>query len=322
MDVKERLSLEEVSEHTLIACEHRHRYELAAELASGLRMVDLCCGSGYGTAILAERAAAVHGVDVDAATVDLAVATVGRDTEATFEARDALAFLRAEDLAQRFDVIVCFEGLEHLPDVEGALRELRRHAEAGVRIIASIPNSKAFEEENEFHLTDFGWDTAREAWEGFDDVVILFQHLAEGSVILADDADELDARLVHLDYGDPEFANHYIATVGFDPDAVSAAHRARAQLTVGPVYNRYMRVLERANAELRRRNAQLARGLIGRADSGAASFVSRLEQQAQESAKQIHELERRESELSRELEATKQRLERSGWRRWRRLLAR
>lgn len=282
MDVKERLSLEEVSEHTLIACEHRHRYEIAAELTAGLRVVDLCCGSGYGTAILAQRAGVVHGVDIDAATIDTAVATVGRETEATFEARDAVAFLRSEDVSERFDVIVCFEGLEHLPDVEGALRELRRHAEAGVRILASVPNSKAFEEENEFHLTNFGWDEVRAICEGFADAVLLCQHLAEGSVVLAEGAEEVDARVVNLDYGEPEYANHYLIAVGFDPEAVRAAQRARAQLVLAPVYNRYMKVLEQANIQLRRRNAQLARGLIGRADSGAASFVSRLEQRVEE----------------------------------------
>ena len=282
MDVVERLSLEAVSEHTLIACEHLHRYEIAAELTAGSRVLDLCCGSGYGTAILAERAGIVHGVDIDAATIDRAAATVGRNTEATFEAGDALAFLRSEDLSERFDAVVCFEGLEHLPDVEAALRELRRHAEAGVRIIASIPNSKAFEEDNEFHLTDFGWEEARAAWEGFDNVVMLFQHLAEGSVVLAEEADELDARIVHLDYGEPEFANHYIVAIGFDPDKVRAAHRARAQVVLSPVYNRYMKTLEHANSQLWRRNAQLARGLIGHADSGAASFVSKLERQVKE----------------------------------------
>jgi len=282
MDVKERLSLEEITEHTLIACEHRHRYEIAAELTAGLRVVDLCCGSGYGAAILAERAGVVHGVDIDVATVDLATATVGRETKATFEARDAVEFLRAENLAERFDAIVCFEGLEHLPDAEAALRELQRHAKAGVRILASIPNSKAFEEDNEFHLTDFGWEEVHTVLEGFDDAVLLFQHLAEGSVVLAVGADELDARLVHMDYGEPEFANHFIIAAGFDPDIVRATHRARTQLVLAPVYNRYMKSLEQANVQLRRRNAQLARGLIGRADSGAASFVSRLEQRVTE----------------------------------------
>jgi 2-polyprenyl-3-methyl-5-hydroxy-6-metoxy-1,4-benzoquinol methylase len=282
MDAKERLSLEEVSEHSLIACEHLHRYEIAAELTSGQRVLDLCCGAGYGSAILAASGATVHGVDIDAATVDTAAATVGRDTGATFEASDALTFLRVTDIAARFDAIVCFEGLEHVPDVEAVFDELRHCAEAGVRLIASMPNSKAFEEENEFHLTNFGLEEVRAAAERFDGAMVLYQHLAEGSVVFAEGATELDSRLVHSDQGEPGFANHFIVAVGFDPDAVRRAQRVRAQLIVAPVYNRYMRILEQANTQLRRRNAQLARGLIGRADSGAASFVSRLERRVQE----------------------------------------
>jgi 2-polyprenyl-3-methyl-5-hydroxy-6-metoxy-1,4-benzoquinol methylase len=282
MDAKERLSLEEISEHSLIACEHLHRYEIAAELTSGLRVLDLCCGAGYGSAVMAAGGATVHGVDIDVATVDVAAATVGRDTGATFEARDALSFLREENIAARFDAIVCFEGLEHVPDVEAVFEELRHCAEAGVQLVVSMPNSKAFEEDNEFHLTNFGLEEVRAAAARFDGALILYQHLAEGSVVLAEGAEELESRLVHADQGEPEFANHFIVAVGFDPDAVREAQRVRAQLIVAPVYNRYMRSLELANTQLRRRNAQLARGLIGRADSGAASFVSGLEQRVAE----------------------------------------
>jgi SAM-dependent methyltransferase len=282
MDAKERLSLEEVGEHSLIACEHLHRYEIAAELTSELRVLDLCCGAGYGSAIMAEGGATVHGVDIDAGTVDVAAATVGRDTGATFEARDALSFLRDENIAARFDAIVCFEGLEHVPDVEAVLDELGHCAAAGVRLVVSMPNSKAFEEENEFHLTNFGHEEVRAAAERFDDALILYQHLAEGSVVLADGAGELESRLVHSDQGEPEWANHFIVVVGFDAEAVGRAQRVRAQLIVAPVYNRFMRSLELANTALRRRNAQLARGLLGRADSGAASFVSKLEQRVVE----------------------------------------
>ena len=121
MDVVERLTLEAASEETLIATEHRHRYELAAELLAGQRVLDLCCGSGYGTEILAGAGCQVVGVDNDAATVDLARVTVGKRTGAEFEAADALAYLRRAD-AQRFDAIVCFEGLEHLPDHRGRAR--------------------------------------------------------------------------------------------------------------------------------------------------------------------------------------------------------
>ena len=53
MDVVERLTLEAAQADTMVACEHRHRYEFAAALCDGRRVLDLCCGSGYGSAILA-----------------------------------------------------------------------------------------------------------------------------------------------------------------------------------------------------------------------------------------------------------------------------
>ncbi|HEU0315736.1 MAG TPA: class I SAM-dependent methyltransferase, partial [Solirubrobacteraceae bacterium] len=109
MGVQERLTLAAVAEPTLIAGEHLHRYEFAAALCAGLRVVDLCCGAGYGAEILATRAATVHGVDYDAATIDLATQALARDGTITFELADATAFLR-RDLRDRFDAIVCFEG--------------------------------------------------------------------------------------------------------------------------------------------------------------------------------------------------------------------
>jgi 2-polyprenyl-3-methyl-5-hydroxy-6-metoxy-1,4-benzoquinol methylase len=147
MGVQERLSLEAVSAKTLIASEHTHRYALAAQLCAEMRVVDLACGSGYGSAMLRDGAAAVTGVDNDETTVELASATIGRDHEVTFEAADALEFL-SRDLRGDYDAIVCFEGLEHFPDPDRVLAQLKRHADAGMKLIVSVPNSKAFEEEN------------------------------------------------------------------------------------------------------------------------------------------------------------------------------
>jgi 2-polyprenyl-3-methyl-5-hydroxy-6-metoxy-1,4-benzoquinol methylase len=295
MGVQERLTLQAVAEPTLIAAEHLHRYELAAALCPGLRVVDLCCGSGYGAELLAETAAAVHGVDYDAATIDLAASTVGRGPTITFEAADATAFLR-QDLAARFDAVVCFEGLEHLPDPAAALRELRRHAADGLAVIASVPNSRGLGEENEFHRTDFGQAEAEAAFAGFADAVIVHQYLAEGSLIVSGDADDLDARLHGLERAEPPYANHFLLLAGVAPDRL-AAHRARMQLAVAPNYNRYMQSLERANTQLRRRNSQLARALLGKGDSAAPSYVKRTEERLAELDRRLAEVE----ELRREL---------------------
>ena len=44
--------------------EHWHRYHFAARWAMGRRVLDVACGEGYGTALLARTAAQVTGVDI------------------------------------------------------------------------------------------------------------------------------------------------------------------------------------------------------------------------------------------------------------------
>lgn len=274
MDVIERLTLEAAQANTLIACEHRHRYEFAARLCAGSRVLDLACGSGYGSEILAEAGCQVLGVDNDAATIDLAQGTVGRRTDARFEAADAVAFLRGE-IEERFDAIVCFEGLEHLHDLKGALGRLRELADAGVRQVLSVPNSKAFEEENPHHVTDFGYESMLEAFAPFEGRVVLPQFLAEGSLIVPPGADGVDVGLALEDRVEPEYANHFIVCLGFPEEDVTGSNHGRMQLNSAPSHNRYMRNLERANAELVRTNVRLTRQRLGKADSAAATYLAK-----------------------------------------------
>jgi len=90
MDIVERLRLEAAEADTMIACEQRQRYEFAAGLSAGRRVLDLCCGTGYGSAILAARAHAVTGIDNDSAAIEAARLTVGKETpNVSFSAADA-----------------------------------------------------------------------------------------------------------------------------------------------------------------------------------------------------------------------------------------
>ena len=282
MDIRERLSLESVSEYTVIACEHVHRYDFAAEFCAKLRVLDLACGSGYGSEILAAVAEAVHGVDNDVATIDLANATVGPRAGVTFQVGDAIEVL-GEDLSDRYDVIVCFEALEHLHDLEGAVKGLHKQAEQGVRLVVSVPNSKAFEEDNEFHVTNFGYEEAVSLLNEFPSGFMVGQYLTEGSLISPWDAKSLNSRLINLEQAEPEYANHFLVVSNIEEKFVLGDQRTRGQLAEAPVHNRYMRNLETANTELRRRNNELARKMlkgkaieVARAGSAAPSFVKRL----------------------------------------------
>ncbi|HEV3056100.1 MAG TPA: methyltransferase domain-containing protein [Solirubrobacteraceae bacterium] len=274
MDIVERLTLEAAAADTMLACEHRQRYEFAAPLSAGKRVLDLCCGTGYGTAILAAQAAEVVGVDNDAGTVELAAATIGHDfASVRFELADAVEFL-THDVVSSFDVVVCFEGLEHLRDLDRALAALRDHAGRGLQVVASIPNGKLFKEQNPYHVTEFGYDEAVRAFAGFPSTVMLPQFLAEGSLICPAGAEGIDVTVSLEDRDEPEYANHFIFCVNFDPDAIQRSHHGRIQLNTSPVFNRWAEDLKRGAWALRRENTRLARARLGKAGSAAASALA------------------------------------------------
>jgi len=246
----ERLGLDEARAPTLIAGEHLHRYELAARLCDGLRVADVCCGSGYGTRVLSEAGADTIGIDSSEEAIAEARAGAGAVGQARFERCDALEYLE-RDLAGELDAVVLFEGLEHLPDLPRATAALRRLAAGGVRLAVSIPNSRLLgEEDNPFHRTDFDHASAVSTLRDLgDDVTLLYQFLAEGSMIRGEDArDELSARPTLQGRAEPELASHYIGLVGFGEAARELS--TRMLFDAAPANRTYMLELEAANARL------------------------------------------------------------------------
>jgi 2-polyprenyl-3-methyl-5-hydroxy-6-metoxy-1,4-benzoquinol methylase len=290
MDVRERLSLDAVTANTLESSEHLHRYELAASLLGGRRVLDLCCGIGYGALALAETAASVAGVDRDAGAIDTARVVAGDAANVEFHTADAVDFLAEH--GDEFDAVVCFEGLEHLERLEAAVELLVALAGRGTAMVLSVPNTLTFEQENPYHVTDFGYEEAQVLFERFDGAVMLHQHVAEGSLISADAEAELDARLVLSEHGEPEYANNFIGVVGLGEAAARTS--ARAHLTVAPWHNRYLKNLERANRELWQTNFRLGRTRLGSFDSAAAALqgkVRALQERAEEAERLRAELE-------------------------------
>ena len=180
--------------------------------------------------------------------------------------------------------------MEHLERLDDVLSVLRDHAAAGIKLVLSVPNSRTFHEENDFHLTDFGYDEAKAAFGEFEGAVLLHQHIAEGSVILGA-GEGFAGQVGALEYGEPEYANTYIALVGFGPDAVEDV-TANLNLVATPNHNRYMLELQVANAALRDANRRLGKGWLGKSDAAAASVVARYKRDQQ----RLAEYERLEAE--------------------------
>ncbi len=138
-----------------IAHEHWHRYAFASPLVARRRVLDMACGEGYGSAILARQAASVLGVDLAQQAVDHAGSAYATVPNLKFEVGSATALPLADS---SIDVAVSFETIEHLPQADQArmLAELDRVLAPGGFVILSAPNpveySQARNYRNPFHL--------------------------------------------------------------------------------------------------------------------------------------------------------------------------
>ncbi|HWX09975.1 MAG TPA: methyltransferase domain-containing protein, partial [Gaiellaceae bacterium] len=115
---------------------HRARYAFALSYVDGKRVLDVGSGEGYGAALLAEHARDVVAVDYSPAAVEHARATYPRSNLA-FRVFEATAL--PDDLAS-FDVVTCFEVIEHIVDAKELVRNLRGALRPGGILLLSTPN--------------------------------------------------------------------------------------------------------------------------------------------------------------------------------------
>jgi SAM-dependent methyltransferase len=164
--------------------EHLHRYAFAREFAAGRDVLDVACGEGYGSALLAEVAHSVAGVDLDDATITQAAQKYQRPN-LRWLAGSAAAIPLA---AAAVDLVVSFETIEHLAARDEMLAEVRRVLRPGGLLIISSPDRREYSEaahyRNPFHVKEL--DAAEfEALlrRFFASVVLLGQRMIYGSAI-------------------------------------------------------------------------------------------------------------------------------------------
>ena len=134
-----------------ITIEHLHRYALAKEFVQGKNVLDIACGEGYGSNLLAETAEMVKGVDIDESTITKAKNKYGRKN---------LSFVTGsvEKIpfdASSFDVVTSFETLEHISAHDTMLTEIKRVLRPGGVLLISTPDKKTYSDKprysNPFH---------------------------------------------------------------------------------------------------------------------------------------------------------------------------
>lgn len=120
--------------HGNLELEHLHRYLQACEIAAGKMVLDIACGEGYGSAMLAQKADKVFGVDISIETIQHAQR---RYKSANLEyMAGSCAHIPLSDAS--VDMVVSFETIEHHEQHEQMMQEIKRVLRpTGVLLISS-----------------------------------------------------------------------------------------------------------------------------------------------------------------------------------------
>lgn len=158
-----------------ISVEHWHRYLYAAQFVAGKTVLDVACGEGYGSYLLADRAERVVGVDIDAATIRY---NAGTYTRSNLRFVTGAAQELPAEWDHTFDVVVSFETIEHLEQEAqlAFLDGIKRVLKPGGLLLISSPNKLTYSDlpayTNSFHLHELYINEFRDLLGG------RFQHVA------------------------------------------------------------------------------------------------------------------------------------------------
>ena len=148
--------------------EHLHRYQFTKDLVQDYYVVlDAACGTGYGSRILAEKAAQVYGIDISEDAVQYA-----RKKYISENINFQTMSVEKLDFPDNFfDLIVSFETIEHVEhEIQiRFLAEIKRCLKPTGVLIMSTPNDELYRHiahgqyDNPFHVAEF----TRESFKNF-----------------------------------------------------------------------------------------------------------------------------------------------------------
>jgi len=194
--------------------EHLARYHFASRLARSKRVLDAGCGAGYGSALLAQDALEVFGVDLKSEAVAYARAHYSEPN--LFFAQGSCAALPLASAS--LDLVVAFEVIEHIAEWRDFLAEARRVLRPSGQFVVSTPNkdyytaSRGASGLNPYHVHEFTYEEfLQELTQIFPSVCLYLENHSESIVFQPVSPD--GAALVKLEEGAAEAheASYYVA---------------------------------------------------------------------------------------------------------------
>ncbi len=135
---------------------HLSAYEEAAKRASGKKVLEIGCNTGYGTKIISRVCRRIIGVDLSASALKVAAERYS-GANINYLLIDGLKLPFADG---EFDLIISFQVIEHISNYNTYLSELKRVLSAEGMVIFTTPNARVrldpgMKPWNEFHVREF-----------------------------------------------------------------------------------------------------------------------------------------------------------------------
>lgn len=138
--------------------DHVQRYNYFASRYVGKSVLDMACGAGYGSAIIASNGAVgVTGIDIAEEAISYARGNY-KSPVLDFQQLD---FKEAHKIGKSFDLVISFETIEHVENPGEFIKVAASVLKPGGRCIISTPNKSKYSDAgavNPYHLSELYYD--------------------------------------------------------------------------------------------------------------------------------------------------------------------
>lgn len=143
-----------------IEADHFARYSFATNYAKGKSVLDIACGVGFAAPILIQAGASSYeGSDIQKNLVEYANKKYGKHGAEFF-----VSDITSLGISEKYDLITCFETIEHVRNYKSAISNLYKALKKGGILLISSPNRLitsprcqhlSDKPSNEFHSQEF-----------------------------------------------------------------------------------------------------------------------------------------------------------------------
>lgn len=156
---------------------HISRYNLACKYTAGKKVIDVACGVGKGSYLLATEGAAanVSGFDIQPDAIRYAKWRY-KNSNIEFDVKNAEAL----EIYDKYDFAVSFETVEHLPNYRDFFSSINKCLKAGGLFLISTPISALPIDNNPanpYHIQEWGFKEFQDVLKEFFDIQKIYVQL-------------------------------------------------------------------------------------------------------------------------------------------------